>query len=371
MKYNASTLRSGFTTGSAAAAAAKAAVLYLLAGEMRESINIPLPPGASQRHGNRLEIPLERVWLHGPNESAATVIKDGGDDPDATHNARITCRVRRGYEGEPNTILIDGGQGVGRVTLPGLPVPVGQAAINPSPMAQIQAAIQEASNDLPAIHCIIEVERGEEIAQKTLNPRLGILGGISILGTSGVVVPYSSEAWKAAIEESLSVAHAQGISTLFLTTGRKSERFLMAHIPNTPELACVHMADYVGSTLEAANRYGFHALVFGLFFGKLVKMSQQHAHTHAHVSQIDFQSLAQLAKDHEYPHDTREKIAHAVTARHVLELISPYPQASQYIAAIGTSALTFLKELSPLPKRLVVFDFDGNLLLDMCSLCKK
>ncbi|WP_051261774.1 cobalt-precorrin-5B (C(1))-methyltransferase CbiD [Desulfovibrio inopinatus] len=371
MKYNSSTLRQGFTTGSAAAAAAKAAIIHLVFGHSCTSVNIPVPPGAPLDDTTRLDIPLARVWAISQEESAALVIKDGGDDPDATHRARISCRASRINHTQPCDIIVEGGRGVGRVTLPGLPVPVGHAAINPAPLAQIKRAVAEVSPTLPGLRLVIEVEDGETIAQKTLNPRLGIVGGISILGTSGIVVPYSSEAWKAAIDESLSVARAQGITTIFLTTGRKSERFLRNRNPHAPAIAYVHMADYVGHTVSAVTRAGFHDMVFGLFFGKLVKISQQYAHTHAHVSHIDFSAIAKTALQCGIPEEITRRIETAVTARHVLELVAGCAEASHFIDTIGQSALAFLTTLSPLPKRLHVFDFDGTILWESDAVPKE
>jgi cobalt-precorrin-5B (C1)-methyltransferase len=238
------TLRHGFTTGTAAAAAAKAAALHLREGRAPDAVDVPLPMGGRMTVAV-LETRPEKDGV------LAAVVKDGGDDPDATHGAVIRAFVRP--VGGPG-IVLHGGQGVGLVTRPGLPVAVGEAAINPAPREQIRQAVAEAG--LHGADVEIRVDRGEEIARKTFNPRLGIVGGISILGTRGTVKPFSNAAYQATIRQCLDVMAACGVERPCLTTGGRSERFLRQARPDTPETACVQVADFFFYSMREAGRRG-------------------------------------------------------------------------------------------------------------------
>jgi cobalt-precorrin-5B (C1)-methyltransferase len=223
-------LKSGFTTGTTAAAAAKGALIYLLEGKAPSRVVIELLTG------DKIMIPIHWSQRKGHQEAVCTAIKDAGDDPDVTHKAEIGANVKlsgpRGDSGASlrvfNGIKITGGIGVGRITKPGLEVPPGEPAINPGPRKMITQAIKEVLDE-HQIQSNVSVEvfvpKGEEIAKKTLNARLGILGGISILGTTGIVRPMSHDAFIATIESALSVAQASGQKKVILTTGRRSERF--------------------------------------------------------------------------------------------------------------------------------------------------
>jgi cobalt-precorrin-5B (C1)-methyltransferase len=249
------------------------------------------------------------------------VVKDAGSDPDVTHNAEIhatitlTPALSRG-ESE-TTVVIEGGTGIGRVTKPGLAVPVGQWAINPVPRAMMEDALREVFPDprsLFTLHCLITIPNGEELAKKTLNARLGIMGGLSILGTTGIVTPISAQAWTDTIDSALDVALACGSTTVVCSTGRTSE--LVAQkmlgtgdrgsgisktpqfpIPDpwslVPEEAYVMMGDYVGHTLEAASRKGVERVVLAGQFAKLLKIACGHRQTHVSSSELDLQQLAQ------------------------------------------------------------------------------
>ncbi|MGE4537880.1 MAG: cobalt-precorrin-5B (C(1))-methyltransferase CbiD [Desulfovibrio sp.] len=350
-------LREGFTTGTAAAGAAKAAALTLLGGETPETIDVPLPKGS------RLSLAVAETRREGDG-AAAYVIKDGGDDPDATHGARIGCRVTRRAEAG---IALDGGEGVGRVTLPGLPVPVGQAAINPAPRRQILDALAEAAHECRytgGLAAVVTVEGGEAIAKRTLNPRLGIVGGISILGVSGIVRPFSHEAWKASIAEALDVAKALGHTTVGFSTGRRSEACLRGLYPDLPETACVQAADFFAFALEEAARRDFAAIVWAAFPGKLVKMAQGLANTHAHKGETDFSALADWCASAGWPKDLARQAATANTARHAFEL-APSAEAKRALAEIlAGKALAHMRRFAgDAPAiTLVVFDFDGVML---------
>jgi len=255
-------LRTGYTTGTCAAAAAKAATLLLL-GKRPAEVEVTLPDGSLHR------LPVHRLVLE-EDSATASVVKDAGDDPDITHRAEIVATVKV-LSANENRVVLKGGPGVGIVTKPGLPVPVGEPAINPVPRKMILQAIKEALSGKPlSLEVTISVPGGEELAQKTLNPRLGILGGISILGTTGIVKPLSSSAWLATIETSLKVARAVGLSEVVLSFGRTSE---LAHMKRYgfPEEAYVLMGDFLEFSLKAARREGFRKVHLVGQWAKLLK----------------------------------------------------------------------------------------------------
>ncbi len=375
-------LRQGFTTGSAATAAAMAALTRLLLGETPDACEIPLPvPG-------RLRVPVEAVSLPDADGAVtASVIKDAGDDPDVTHGARIACRVRfapaqtppsaDAAEG-PRQVVIDGGQGVGRVTLPGLPIPPGQAAINPGPRRQIRAAILEileraerAGAIIPpgAVFVLVEMENGAELAKKTMNPRLGVVGGASILGETGIVIPYSLASWEASISEGMDVAKAMGIRRLVLTTGRRSERFHQARRPDLPAQAFVQIADFFAFSLAQAARREFAELTLACFFGKLVKMAMGMDYTHAQSGEIDFAGLADWARQAGLPEDAARDVARANTARHVLEIARGAPGSEAFLARTARQALAAARRFAgPGPGlRVALYDFEGGPLLELAA----
>ena len=246
-------LRTGYTTGSNAAAAAKAATIALLTGQWPPQVTITLPIGETATM-----TPVE--MRQGEDWAFCCMVKDGGDDPDVTHGALICAQVRR-VTGAG--ISIDGGVGVGRVTLPGLGLPVGGPAINPVPRQQItdnvRDAVRECAPDGEAflerngLEIIISVPDGERLAQKTLNPRLGIIGGISILGTTGKVFPYSTASWRASVVQAVEMAARNHVSKVVLCTGGRSEKFAMRIFPELPELAFVELSVFTGDALKTCE----------------------------------------------------------------------------------------------------------------------
>ena len=316
-------LREGFTTGSAAAAAARAATLFALTGEVPKTVDIPLPPPHPADAG-RLTISIASVADDGLGVRAA-VVKDAGDDPDATHGARIEAHVTLdpAFSGVGPHVLIGGGAGVGRVTLPGLPVEVGSAAINPGPLGQIRQSVLEVLPDyFKGIALVfIEVPGGEDMAKHTLNPRLGVTGGISILGTGGIVRPYSHGAWAECVCRSLDVAKAAGHLCAVMTTGRRSERFFQERHPFTPDVCLVQAADFFAHSLRAAAERGFSTVIWAVFFGKLVKQAQGFESTHARSAELDFGLLARCAAQAGADEAAVAAIAGANTASQALSLL--------------------------------------------------
>ena len=243
--------REGYTTGACAAAGAQAACRLLERDERPEVVEVPSPLGFN------LRIPINRL-AYADGAATAGVIKDGGDDPDVTHGAEVVVTVRRVEE--PG-VHIRGGPGVGTVTQPGLELPPGSPAINPVPRRMIAegVAIALALGDerpCPGVEVTVAIPRGEELARKTLNARIGILGGLSILGTTGVVRPMSTASWRASVVQSIDVAAANSLKHIVLTTGGRSERFAEALYPALPEMAFVQMGIFTGESLRRAVERG-------------------------------------------------------------------------------------------------------------------
>lgn len=301
MGSNGKGLRSGYTTGACAAAGAKAAVILLLRAEKRDlgnvAVEIPFPDGS------RVQF-TARLYGVTPESSGpvalASVIKDGGDDPDVTNGAEIraSARILRDRDADRDVIVIRGGSGVGKVTKPGLSVSVGEPAITPVPKSMIRQAVQEALSEgggLPEnqrVEITISVPNGEELAKKTLNARLGILGGISILGTSGIVRPLSSEAWTSTITASMDVAQALGIAEIILSVGRVSEKAHMKRYAFAEE-AYVMMGDYVEFSLTDAKKHGFKKIHISAQWAKILKISMSTPQTHVRHGTINVRKGAE------------------------------------------------------------------------------
>ncbi|MHB8173172.1 MAG: cobalt-precorrin-5B (C(1))-methyltransferase CbiD [Nitrospirota bacterium] len=304
-------LRRGFTTGSCAAAAAKAAAYVLINRQGLESVEITLPGGQSA------DFKVHRFKYE--NDTAlACVIKDAGDDPDITGGAEICCEVSFYTKGFG--VIVKGGQGIGTVTKPGLTVPVGQPAINPVPMKMIKDELCKALKDTDCplgLEATIFVPRGEELAKKTLNYRLGVIGGISILGTTGIVEPISTRAWTDTVIASMSVARACGVTHAVLTPGRTSEAAAMNMLKGLPQEAFVQMGDHVGFSLAEAKKRGFTKVTIVGQFGKLVKIAMGATRTHVKDSSLELGFLADLASELGLQKKKVDQIRTANTAREV------------------------------------------------------
>ncbi|WP_243545031.1 cobalt-precorrin-5B (C(1))-methyltransferase CbiD [Pseudodesulfovibrio tunisiensis] len=354
-------LRTGYTTGTCASAAALAALLQLQTGNCPESLRVPLP------QGDHLDIPIVRCEPDGAGVRA-TVVKDGGDDPDATHGADIQAVVTVEPGSAPLEIRVDGGRGVGRATLPGLPVAVGDAAINPVPLQQIRETVAQGAREIGLetghILVLVEVPNGEAIARRTLNPRLGIVGGISILGTQGIVKPYSHDSWKASIAEALDVARAQGLDHAVFTTGRRSERLYQATFPETPGLAMIQAADFFSFSMQAALERGFTEVAWSVFFGKLVKQAQGLPYTHARTYPVDFDRLAEWSAQAGVAPERLPEIRGANTARQVLAMLEQDPALPNLLDSLALMAIGAAESFADNRIRVsyAVFDFDDRLL---------
>lgn len=281
-------LRRGWTTGSCATAAAQAAFTALLSGQFPDPVEITLPGG------QRPSFALAETRRDG-DAATAGVVKDAGDDPDVTHGALVRATVWLGAPG--SGIAFRAGPGVGMVTLPGLPVPVGEPAINPVPRRMIADAIARiAAEKGHAADAIVEisVENGAELAKRTLNGRLGIIGGLSILGTTGIVVPYSCAAWIASIHEGIDVARALGLTHVAGSTGNTSE-VAVQKLHNLQDVALLDMGDFVGGTLKYLRAHPVPRVTIAGGIAKMTKLAQGRLDLHSKRGSVDLAALATLA----------------------------------------------------------------------------
>ena len=295
-------LRRGWTTGACATAAAKAALEALSTGHFPDPVTITLPGGQTPAFALAHE-------AMGDGFAEAGIIKDAGDDPDVTHGALIITRVARGAAA--SGVTFHAGEGVGIVTKPGLPIPPGEPAINPVPRKMIREVL--GAGDYAVT---VSVRDGARLAEKTWNARLGIVGGLSILGTTGIVIPYSCAAWIASIQRGVDVARAMGLMHVVGSTGDLSEKAAMARL-GLPIEAYLDMGDFVGGLLKYVKRNPVARVTIAGGFAKLVKLAQGAMDLHSGRSQVDFEMLAGLLPDQ------RDQVLAANTANEVLTLGGP------------------------------------------------
>lgn len=266
-------LREGYTTGLCAAAAAKAALILLKTGERCQEIEITAPGGRVCR------IPISEFSLE-DGCARCSVIKESGDDPDVTNGVSIVAEI---VTNTTHEIRIEGGKGIGRVTRPGLALAVGEPAINPVPRQHIISSIRELAEPEEGYTVTISCPEGEALAAKTYNPKLGIIGGISILGTTGIVRPMSEEAYRETLSLKLSVLHEAGVESVLFTPGNYGAEFITAHAHPDPDLI-VTTGNYVGDMIDAACRYGIKRILFVGHIGKLIKVAGGIFNTHSRVA---------------------------------------------------------------------------------------
>lgn len=306
-------LRRGWTTGACATAATKAALTLLATGQAPDPVSITLPKGETPSFAIATE-------QHGPGWASIGIIKDAGDDPDVTHGALISVRVSFGAPGKG--IRFVAGTGVGTVTRPGLPIPPGEPAINPVPRSMMTAIVSELSISLGCpLDVVIEISvpGGAALARKTWNPRLGIEGGISILGTTGIVHPFSCSAWIHSIHSGVDVARAAGLARICGATGSTSEAAAQKHFA-LPDIAMIDMGDFAGGMLKYLRTHPVPEVTIAGGFGKLCKLAQGFMDLHSGRSQVDFEWLAQRAKRLGAGEQLQASIVTANTAAHVLAL---------------------------------------------------
>lgn len=308
-------LRTGWTTGACSAAAAKAAAFCLTHQKNIKDIEITIPMG------KQVKFDLKRCEFN-KNEATCSVIKDAGDDPDCTNGAELTATVL--WINQKRAIILDRGPGVAMITKAGLGLEVNGPAINPVPKKNITEMVKEAAEPFlneQGLKIIISVPRGEEMAKETQNERLGILGGISILGTTGIVVPFSTAAYKASIAQGIDIVIAAGHDTLVLTTGGRSEIYAMK-ILDFPNECYVQMGDFVGFSTKQAALKGIKKIILCGMPGKMSKIAAGKMQTHVAGSQVDMTFLAEMAKEVGASESVIEEILKANTARHVHEILT-------------------------------------------------
>ena len=309
-------LRYGWTTGACAAGAARAAAEALLTGRFPDPVSITLPRGQTPVFAlGRKELSAGRA--------TAGIVKDAGDDPDVTHGALICTTVERGPAG--SGVTFRAGEGVGTVTRPGLPLPPGEPAINPKPREQIQQALRDAvvaagmsGTELDFI-VTVSIPGGAELARKTLNSRLGIVGGLSVLGTTGIVVPFSCAAWIHSIHRGIDVARAAGLAHIAASTGSTSEAAIQA-LYRLDETALIDMGDFAGGMLKYLRSHPVPRLTIAGGFGKLTKLAAGHLDLHSGRSQVDVAGLAACMKDLGLPAERVAAATQAASAGEVLKI---------------------------------------------------
>ncbi len=356
-------LRTGFTTGAAAAAAAKAALMSLLSGCPPEQVEIRFLTG------EKIMIPVHRLETMSTTSASAVVIKDAGDDPDITHKAEIGAKVSLAPADAPE-ICITGGKGVGTVTKPGLEVALGKPAINSGPRQMIKESVHSAFEafNLSFKHQVtveVFVPKGETLAKKTLNSRLGILGGISILGTTGIVRPLSHDSYIATINSAISVARANGADTLVFTTGRRSERYAQGIFTDFKPEVFIQTGDFFKAGLDGVKGHpGIRQVIYTVFFGKAVKMALGYEHTHAAKSKLTLKRLAQWTGEITQDNNLAQQILGCNTARHAFEYI--YPDYFAVLNRVGQEARGHAETFAGdgVDIRVIILDFEGKIAFD-------
>lgn len=353
-------LRRGWTTGACAAAAARAAYEAMLTGAFPEPVVIALPGGA------RPEFALALAERHGARARAG-VVKDAGDDPDVTHGALVIAEVALRPEG--GGVTFHAGPGVGTVTRPGLPLAVGEPAINPGPRAMIAAALAEAAraHGLASADAAvtISIPGGEALAAKTLNGRLGIAGGLSILGTTGIVIPYSCSSWIHAIHRGIDVARAAGIVHIAAATGSTSEA-AVRRLYDLPETALIDMGDFAGGTLKYLRGHPVPRLTLAGGFAKMAKLAAGHLDLHSGRSRVDAGGIAAILGEIGCPPETVAAARDAAGAGEILETVRR--TAPRHVEALARRVAAGAREvaLATLADRVAVdvavFDRQGELL---------
>ncbi len=351
-------MRTGFTTGTSAAAAARACMASIASQSRTDTVDVPLPRGGS------IKIAIATCEFS-PERARCTVIKDGGDDPDVTHGAEIAVECE--LVGDAGAVEILGGEGVGTVTKPGLGLEIGKAAINPVPRTMIEGGVREAGAAQLATHGVrvtVSVAGGAEIGARTDNPRLGIVGGISILGTSGIVVPFSTAAFAASIRQNIDVAVAMGETDVVLSTGGRSEEYAR-RIVSLNDHCYVQMGDFGGYAIRQCAKSGIRSAHVVGFVGKLAKIAAGVKQTHVKGSKVDMGFLAGIARECGAGAEAVDAIAAANTARHAGE-IATERKIDGFFGGIARRAHAEMYGHcgGGLAVRVTLFGFDGGVLAE-------
>jgi cobalt-precorrin-5B (C1)-methyltransferase len=354
----AKTLRRGWSTGACAAAAARAAYGAMLTGTFPDPVGIRLPGGEKPR----FRLALREFTATG---ARAGVVKDAGDDPDVTHGALVIVELRRNAMGAG--LSFHAGEGVGTVTRPGLPLAVGEPAINPGPRAMIERALGAAQRDAAFVGPLdlavtVVIPGGEALAARTMNARLGIQGGLSVLGTTGIVIPYSCASWIHAIHRGVDVARAAGITHVAAATGSTSERAVQ-QLLGLPEVALIDMGDFAGALLKYLRRHPVSRLTLAGGVGKMAKLAQGHLDLHSERSRLDPAALATDLADIDMPPDALQRAKSADSAAQMLAELPAEPAALLLRRIADRARETALATLAgDVGVDVLVFDRAGRLL---------
>ncbi|WP_434778310.1 cobalt-precorrin-5B (C(1))-methyltransferase CbiD [Neisseria sp. Ec49-e6-T10] len=354
--------RRGYTTGSCATAAAKVAAMMVLSQQVIEHVSIVTPSAV------KLDLEVLEGCVLDKHSATAAIRKDGGDDIDVTHGMLIYAKVTLNDSTE---IIVDGGQGVGRATRKGVRLPIGAAAINDTPMRTIKEAVREVIGAAKGAQVLIYAPEGEERAQQTYNPRLGIMGGISILGTTGIVTPMSDESWKKSISLELEMKFAQGMRKVVLVPGNHGERFAK-DVLGMDEKYVVIMSNFVRYVLKEAERLGYERVVLIGHFGKLIKVASGIFHTHSHVADGRIDTLVANLALLGAPQAFLLQIDECKTTEEAMELVEQagwqnvYEQIAKRIKERVELLSRFTK--NPMSTDAVLFSLDNQLLASSCPI---
>lgn len=349
-------LRSGYTTGACATACTKAALKALINQRILSSVSITLPAGQL--------VPFELLECRlGAEECTCRVRKDAGDDPDVTHGAVIGATVS--FSMLPGIHFLQGA-GVGVVTLPGLEIGVGEPAINPVPRRMMETVCRKLLSDHnllnAGVNVTIVVENGEEIAKRTLNSRLGILGGISILGTTGIVTPFSASSYIASICMGVDVALANGCTELVVSSGARSENSLKPLFAHLPEYAFIHYGNWIGETLEKISQTPLKKVTIGIMLGKSVKLAEGFLDTHSGKSSWNPAFIHSLAHTAGYPESVLNRIIDLNMAGRLTELFSFVPSEPFYQALLKSCYQHCIRLCPNTELKLVLMNKEGALI---------
>lgn len=367
-------MRFGYTTGSCATAAAKASAIGLSTGNIPDEVEIDTPIGTKLR----LKIYHKQLSAE---EAACAVQKDAGDDPDVTNGCYVHAKVKRNFT---QTIEIDGGEGVGRVTKPGLQVPVSHAAINPVPRRMIEGAVKEVIGNGCGLKIVISVPDGKALGEKTFNPKLGIIGGISIIGTTGIVRPMSEDAFKTSLLCGLDIAQGIGYETVVLVPGSLGERSIL-NLFNIPKDQVIQISNFVGFMLTAAGQRNFKRVILAGHPGKLAKLLRGDFQTHSAVSKPANDILIDIIEQQvqnrgqgsgvggqktetRLPNAILNHLKEVSTVEGIVELLREYKHLSimdEVAEKVETKVLEFYRDKQPFPTLevgVILFDMKGSII---------
>lgn len=332
-------LREGFTTGTCATASAKSALMAIIHQQKIKDVDVHLPIDKI------LNIAVHSCEFE-ETRAICSVIKDAGDDPDVTNGAEIGCSLQLTNQ---KGIEFVGGEGIGTVTLPGLELEVGEPAINPVPRKMMTDAVQKLIHDFD-LECGVQIEvfaiDGEKLAKRTLNERVGIMGGLSILGTSGIVKPYSASSYIASIEQGIDVAVANGIDELVINSGARSEKYLRTKFPELTEQSFIHYGNWIGETLRKIATSPIRKVTIGMMLGKAAKLAEGRVDTHSCISSWNKEFIRELAEKNGYELEKTKRIEALNMAGRLTEIF-PFEQAETFYQSLLKHCYQVTNEIIP------------------------